>query len=64
MAYWWCLKHKRVERAPRQGWFHGQRLGPFDTESEAARALEIVNARNEEQDAADRDWREGHPEER
>lgn len=61
MAFWWCLKHNRVEEAPGKGWFHGQRLGPFDTESEASHALATVAARNDKQDAEDKAWHEGKP---
>ena len=54
MAYWWCTRHNRVEQASSKGWFHGSsRLGPFDTEAEAQRALEIFAERNAKQDAED-----------
>jgi hypothetical protein len=44
--YWYCVKHQRVE--------HGgdicppiDRLGPFDSQEEASRALEKAEERNE-----------------
>jgi hypothetical protein len=50
--YWFCVKHHAVES--------GEdicppidRLGPFDTEDEAARALELAERRNEEWGAED-----------
>ena len=43
--YWYCLKHKTVE--PREGCKNADRLGPYATEAEAARALENVEERNE-----------------
>lgn len=44
--YWYCLKHHRVEG--REGCKNADRLGPYPTEAEAARALEHVEERNEE----------------
>ena len=48
MTYWYCLNHKAVEGA--EGCAYKDRLGPYDTEAEAARALEKVKERNEEWD--------------
>jgi hypothetical protein len=59
MAYWWCLKHDRVEQASRLGWFHGQRLGPYDSPTAAERALETIHQRDERQEAEDRAWEDG-----
>ena len=47
--YWFCVKHHAVETSP------GMcppidRLGPYPTYDEAARALEKVEERNEEWD--------------
>lgn len=36
--YWYCIEHHRVEG--RDGCPNKDRLGPFDTEAGAARALE------------------------
>jgi hypothetical protein len=38
MAYWFCLNHHAVE--PQEGCAYKDRLGPYETEEEAARALE------------------------
>ena len=38
--YWYCLKHNRVEG--RDGCPNKDRLGPYATEEEASRALEIA----------------------
>lgn len=43
--YYFCLKHHAVE--PRKGCRAADRLGPYPTEAEAARALEKVAERNE-----------------
>lgn len=43
MAYWYCLNHHRVE--PQDGCAYRDRLGPYETEDEAARALEIAAER-------------------
>ncbi len=47
--YWFCLKHHRVERRG-DGCPAKDRLGPYPTETEAARALEKVEERNREWD--------------
>ena len=44
-SYWFCLNHHAVEGP--DGCAHKDRLGPYDTEEEAARALEKVQERNE-----------------
>ena len=54
--YWFCVKHHAVESGP------GicppiDRLGPFDAEADAQRALEKAQERNEEWDN-DPDWTE------
>jgi hypothetical protein len=46
--YWFCLKHHTVERAA--GCKSADRLGPYDTEADASRALERVAERNESWD--------------
>ena len=47
--YWFCLIHHRVEG--KVGCKYADRLGPYPTEAEAARALERVKERNEEWDS-------------
>ena len=46
--YWFCLTHHRVEG--QAGCKPADRLGPYLTEADAARALEKVRERNEEWD--------------
>lgn len=43
--YFWCLTHHRVE--PWDGCRSAERLGPYPTEADAARALETAEERNE-----------------
>ncbi|MBS42243.1 MAG: hypothetical protein CMH83_03505 [Nocardioides sp.] len=50
--FWFCLKHHRVEG--RDGCPNKDRLGPYATQAEAARALESVEENN---DAWDHDPR-------
>lgn len=51
--YWYCLKHHRVEG--REGCKNADRLGPYESEEEAARALDKVEERNEAWET-DPDW--------
>lgn len=44
--FWYCLKHHAVE--PREGCRNADRLGPYETETEAEHALDRVAERNEE----------------
>lgn len=46
--FWYCLRHHAVEGTG--GCKNADRLGPYDSEDEAARALEKVQERNEEWD--------------
>ncbi|MFD0361602.1 SPOR domain-containing protein [Nocardia sp. GCM10030253] len=55
--WYYCLKHQRAEQG-RQCWFR-DRMGPYPDQATAERALEIVKARNEREDARDRSWRDG-----
>ena len=54
--WYFCLKHHTVET--RDGCAERHRLGSYETRAEAERALEKVAERNEQEDAADRAWRE------
>ena len=59
MTRWWYdLVNKRVETD--SGGPNSQRLGPFDTEEEAANALETARKRNEEWDNDENEW-DGRP---
>jgi hypothetical protein len=46
--FWYCLKHHAVEG--KDGCKNADRLGPYESEADAARALEKVQERNEEWD--------------
>jgi hypothetical protein len=46
--FWFCLNHHAVEGP--DGCSPADRLGPYPTEAEAARALEKVEERNQEWD--------------
>ena len=48
-AYWFCVKHHRVEGA--DGCAPIDRLGPYPTEDEAAHALEKAEERNKAWDS-------------
>lgn len=60
MSYFFCLKHHTVEGE--DGCRAKDRLGPYDTEAEAARALEKVEERNESWDN-DPKWNDDVPDE-
>ena len=51
--YWFCLNHHQVE--PQEGCDYKDRLGPYASYDEAARALEKVRERNEAWDT-DPNW--------
>ena len=51
--WWYCLRHNAVE--PDAGCPGKDRLGPYVSREEAARALETVRKRNEEWAARDDD---------
>lgn len=43
--FWYCIKHSRVEGE--EGCPNKDRLGPYDTEAEASRAIENAAERTE-----------------
>ena len=51
--WYFCLRHHPVE--PEQGCKAADRLGPYDSQAEASRALEKVQERNEAWEN-DPDW--------
>jgi hypothetical protein len=55
--WYFCLKHNTVE--DRDGCADRDRLGPYPTRDEAARAVESVREREERLQAEDRAWEEG-----
>ena len=56
--YWFCLTHHTVEG--RDGCKNSDRLGPYASSTEASRALEKVEERNEEWDN-DPKWNDDDP---
>ncbi len=52
MSYWYCLTHSTVEEGA--GCRSGDRLGPYETQADADRALEKARERTEAEDARDR----------
>ncbi|CAN5276057.1 hypothetical protein BH20ACT9_BH20ACT9_16070 [soil metagenome] len=52
--WYWCLRHRRVE--PRQGCPERDRLGPYESQEEAARWHERVEDRNETWAEQDERW--------
>ena len=58
-SWYYNVDKGQVEQGPSERGFSETRLGPFATEAEAAGALAALHRRNDEQDEADRAWREG-----
>ena len=52
--WYWCLKHQAVE--PYEACKAEDRLGPFATREEAAKALERVQERNDQWDREDEEY--------
>ena len=52
MSWWWCLDHKAVEEG--FGCGSTSRLGPYDSQQQAASAPERVHKRGAEQEAKDK----------
>ena len=57
--WWYSLKHMRVEHGP--GDPNSERLGPYDSETEAKNALETARKRNEQWDEGENEWEGGGP---
>jgi len=58
-AWYYNVEARQSETGPSKRGFAETRLGPFATREEADAALATLHRRNEEQDEADRRWREG-----
>ncbi len=58
MAFWFCLKHNAVEGD--DGCPAKDRMGPYETEAEAARALETAREKTEAWDE-DPAWNDDAP---
>lgn len=53
MAWYYCLTHLRPE--PDEGCANDMRMGPYDSEEHASRAMDIARARNEAWEAQEDD---------
>ena len=53
-TYWFCLEHHAVEQFAGCG--SHNRVGPFDTEEAAARALQTIAERERKYDKEDAAW--------
>lgn len=55
MSYWYNTTTGKVETDDNRGqaW---EMMGPYETEAEAARALQTAQKRTEKWDAEDREW--------
>ena len=49
MSWYYCLVHQQVE--PEEGCPNVERMGPYETQADAARALEKARERNEAYDS-------------
>jgi len=56
--HYWCLEHRRVE-TPEDRCASSNRLGPYDTQGQAERALQTVAERNRKFDDEDQEWETG-----
>jgi len=56
-TYWYCLDHHEVETFAGCG--SRNRVGPFGTAAEAARALDTIAERERRYDAEDAAWEDG-----
>jgi hypothetical protein len=61
MAYWYNLRTGGVETEANKSQ-SDDLMGPYDTEADAARALESARERTEAWDEEDRKWEEGNTE--
>jgi hypothetical protein len=52
--WWWCIDHNAAEQG--EGCPPDRRWGPYATKEDAEHWRDRVAERNEEWDAADRDW--------
>jgi hypothetical protein len=52
--FWYCLKHHRVERL--EDTDSSNRIGPWPTEDQAARALDIIAERERRYRQEDAEW--------
>ncbi len=55
-SWYWCLKHGRAEGGGVGTCPPEDRMGPYESQSEAEHWKERVEARNEKWDREDREW--------
>jgi hypothetical protein len=53
-TFWYCVRHRRVE--PYDGCKNADRVGPFQTEAEAADAMQTIAEREERYETEDSEW--------
>ena len=53
-TFWYCMTHRRVE--PYHGCKNADRIGPFQTQAEAAHALQTIAEREEQYELEDSEW--------
>ena len=61
MAFWYNLSTGRVETDENKSQ-SDDLMGPYDSEADAASALELARRRTERWDEEDREWEEGNSE--
>ena len=61
MAFWYNLSTGRVETDENKSQ-SDDLMGPYDSEADAANALELARRRTERWDEEDREWEEGNSE--
>lgn len=52
--YWYCMKHRRVEKF--EDTDSANRIGPWPSEEAAAHALETIHEREKAYDIKDSEW--------
>ncbi len=55
-AWYWCLRHSRVEAGGDTRCPADERLGPYESAEAAQRWKERSNARNQRWDKEDKEW--------
>lgn len=54
--WYWCLRHRRPERASTSRCPAGVRLGPYESAEDAERWRERVEARNRRWEQQEKEW--------
>jgi hypothetical protein len=55
-TWYWCLRHRRVERGSDTTCLPESRLGPYESQEAAEHWKDRVDARNERWDKEDKEW--------